>query len=59
MTVILVDGDDNPYPIVYLQDEQVFGIIVSHGAFASKVKYVKDGVSFEVWVENEDILEED
>lgn len=59
MTVILVDDDDNPYPIVFLQDEQVFGTIVTQGAFASKVKYEKNGVSFEVWVENEDILEED
>lgn len=58
MTVILVDDDDNPYPIVFLQDEQVFGTIVSYGAHASKVRYVKYGVSFEVWVENEDILEE-
>lgn len=59
MTVILGEDEDNPYPIVYLQDEQVFGIIVSHSAYVSKVKYIKNGVSFEVWVENEDILEED
>lgn len=57
MEVILTDNDDNPYPIVFLQDEQVFGTIVSYGAHASKVKYEKNGVSFEVWVENEDILE--
>lgn len=58
MTVILVNSEDNPYPIVFLQDEQVFGTIVSYGAHVSKVKYVKDGISYEVWVENEDILEE-
>lgn len=43
-------------PFVYLQDEQVFGIIVSFGAFASRVIYVKDQISYDVVVENSDIM---
>ena len=55
------DGDDVeiPYPIVYLQDEETFGIIVSYGAYVSKVKYWKDGIAYEVFVENEDIMDGD
>lgn len=48
-----------PTPIVYLQDEQVFGIIVSYGAYVSRVRYTKDGVSYDVIVENEDIMDGD
>jgi hypothetical protein len=53
------DEYERPNPIVYLQDEETFGIIVSYGAFVSKVKYWKDGISYEVFVENEDILDGD
>jgi hypothetical protein len=45
-----------PNPIVYLQDERVYGIIVSYGAYASKVRYMKNGIYYEVIVENEDII---
>lgn len=53
------DDIERPFPIVYLQDEETFGIIVSYGAFFSKVKYWKDGIAFEVLVENDDILDGD
>lgn len=42
--------------VVYLTDEQVFGIIVKQGAYVSVVQYSKDGISYEVVVENDDIL---
>jgi hypothetical protein len=48
-----------PTPTVYLQDEQVIGVVVSYGAYVSRVRYVKDGVSYEVFVENEDIMDGD
>lgn len=50
---------DTPLPIVYLQDEGVFAIIVSRNAFFSRVKYTKDGTDFDVYVENEDIMDGD
>lgn len=53
------DDVEVPFPIVYLQDEQEFGIIISYGAFVSRVKYWKDGISYDVYVENEDIMDGD
>lgn len=46
--------------IVYLYDEQVYAELVSHGAYASTVRYSLDGVLYEVMVENEefDIVED-
>lgn len=43
------------YPVIYLKSEGVFGIIVSYGAFVSMVRYYKNGISYDVYVENEDI----
>lgn len=51
-----LDDFDDEESIVFLQDEQVFGIIVKHGAHVSLVRYEKDGISYEVYVENDDIL---
>ena len=50
---------DLPLPIVYLQDEEVFGIIIRRNAFFSRVKYTKNGTDFDVYVENEDIMDGD
>jgi len=52
-----VDDEWFPTPTVYLQDEQVIGTIVSYGAYVSRVRYEKDGVSYDVFVENEDIMD--
>lgn len=43
------------YPVIYLKNEGVFGIIVSYGAYVSLVQYYNNGISYEVYVENEDI----
>ena len=59
MTHLGQDDQWIPTPTVYLQDEQVFGIIVSYGAYVSRVRYTKDGVSYDVIVENEDIMDGD
>lgn len=40
--------------IVYLHEEGVYGTIESMGAFASVVKYTKDGVEHEELIENDD-----
>jgi hypothetical protein len=46
-------------PIVYIEDEGVFGIIVSYGAFVSRVKYMKDGTLYDVLIENEEFTNGD
>lgn len=46
------------YPVVFLPTEGVFGIIVNQGAFVSRVKYYKDGISYEVLMDNGDFYDE-
>lgn len=41
---------------VYIIDEQVYGIVNHFGAHASRVSYEKDGISYEVFMLNEDLL---
>ena len=48
-----------PNPIVYLQEENVFGILINRGAYYSKVTYTKNGLSYDVIVDNENIIEGD
>ena len=40
--------------IVYIHEEKLFGSINKMGAFASIVKYQKDGIEYEVNLENEE-----
>ena len=42
------------FSIVYIIDESCFGTVVSHGAFASKINYMKDGIEYEIDLPNED-----
>lgn len=46
--------------IVYIHDENVYGTVEKMGAFASKVKYQKDGIEYVVLIENDEfaIVEE-
>jgi hypothetical protein len=46
---------DDPHPLVWLNDEQVWGMIIQYGAYVSVVEYTKDGHVFRVIIENEDI----
>lgn len=41
---------------VYIIDEEVHGVVTNFGAHASRVKYEKDGISYEVFMLNEDLL---
>lgn len=56
---IYIDDDeyDEPHPLVYIFSEQVFGIIISYGAYASIVRYEKGGILHEVLIENDDLLD--
>jgi hypothetical protein len=48
------------YTIVYIEDEDIYGEIVSHGAYASKIHYLKDGFEYEIILLNDEfeIVEE-
>ena len=39
--------------IVYIPDEEIHGTVEKFGAFASLVKYQKDGIEYEELLENE------
>jgi len=40
--------------IVYIHDEKVYGTVDKLGAFASTVKYQKEGIEYEVLLENDE-----
>lgn len=46
--------------IVFIHDEKVYGTVEKLGAFASHVKYNKEGIDHEVYIENDEfaIVEE-
>jgi hypothetical protein len=50
-------GDRERYPLVYIPDERCFGIVVSYGAFVSRVRYFTDGTEYEVDMENTEFIE--
>lgn len=49
------DGVEAAYDVVYMPDEGVLGIIMKHGAYVSRVYYVKDGMTYDVDILNEDL----
>jgi len=40
--------------VVYILDEKVYGTVDQLGAFASVVKYQKEGIDYEVLLENDE-----
>lgn len=42
--------------LVYIPDEECYGVTQSMGAFASLVKYNKDGLDYEVLILNEELI---
>ena len=42
------------YQFVYIFDEMVMGEIVKEGLYASVVKYQKDGIEYEILMDNEE-----
>lgn len=39
---------------VWIPDERVYGILVSAGAYYSRVMYSKDGITYEVVMDNDE-----
>lgn len=40
---------------VWIPDEQVYGVIVQHGAYVSLVQFTKMGIDVEIWMENDEL----
>lgn len=55
-----MSDDRLKYAIAYLHDEKVYAEVIAYGSFASKVRYLKNGIECEIVMLNEDfeIIEE-
>lgn len=42
--------------LVYLPDEDCFGILVSYGAYVSRIQYQSGGIDYDVLLENDDFM---
>ena len=42
--------------VIHIPDEEAFGTVEQHGAFVSLVRYEKDGIEYEVFLENEEFV---
>jgi len=42
--------------IVFIYTEQCYGVVESLGAYASKIKYKKDGIEYEELFDNEEFV---
>lgn len=42
--------------VVFIYSEQVYGTVDSFGAYASKVRFNKDGVEYEEVIDNDDFV---
>jgi len=42
------------YTIVFIEDEEVYGEVISFGTYASRVHFTKNGFDYEVHMLNED-----
>lgn len=50
-----VENPEREFDVVYLPDEGVLGVILRRGAFVSTVYFVKDGNTYEVIYENDEL----
>lgn len=42
--------------LVYIPEDECYGIVKSYGAFASLVSYTHMGIDYEVFILNEDLI---
>ena len=40
--------------LIFIHEERVLGILIRRDAYLSLVKYTKDGIDYEVWIDNDD-----
>lgn len=49
--------DREVFPLIFMIDEGVYGVLLSEGAFASRVRYTVDGIEYDgVYVGNDEFL---
>lgn len=53
------EENENTITYVYIPDEDAYGIIVNHGAWASMVSYFDGGLEYIVEMENDEFIEVD
>jgi hypothetical protein len=52
-----LEDDREIYQLIYIIDDGVYGVLLSEGAFASKVRYTAGGIEFDgVFVGNDEFL---
>jgi len=50
-------SDREIHPLIYIIDEGVYGVLLSEGAFASRVRYAAGGIEYDgVYVGNDEFL---
>ncbi|QIN94111.1 hypothetical protein PP459_gp122 [Streptomyces phage Wakanda] len=55
-----LEDDRETYRLIYMIEEGVYGVLLSEGAFASKVRYTAGGLEYDgVYVGNDEFLERD
>ncbi len=52
-----LEKDREVYQLIHIIDEGVYGVLISEGAFASKVRYSAGGIEYDgVFVGNDEFL---
>jgi hypothetical protein len=51
------DLSEGTVTYVYIPDEEVYGTIVSHGAWASMIEYFDNGVGYTIEIPNDEFIE--
>lgn len=47
---------DDTITYVYVPDDEIYGIIKSHGAYSSLISYQEDGIGYEIEVSNDEFI---
>jgi hypothetical protein len=50
------NNDENTITYVYIPDEQVYGTVITHGAWASIIEYYENGIGYKVEVPNDEFI---
>jgi len=53
------EENENTITYVYVPDEDVYGIIETHGAWASMITYYDEGVKYTIEIPNDEFIEVD
>jgi len=54
-----IDGNEDTITYVYIPDEDTYGTIISHGAWASMISFYEGGVEYSIEIPNDEFIEVD